>query len=164
MYNKKPAIFFKSIYGIITVIVLSCFVLIRGTKTEREFDKVSGKITYIGKHYNELPNRDFGKYRYIKLDASKQIFEIFIGKDFGDFKPSFEKIDDLKVDDTINVYFDVDPSGTENINRLVQFIYKNEVPYFKRGSIDKYIGITLLTIGILSFLILSILKYKDKID
>ncbi|MDQ8006408.1 MAG: hypothetical protein REI64_16515 [Pedobacter sp.] len=164
MYNKKPVIFFKTIYGIITVIVLSCFGIIRGTKTEKEFDKVSGKITYIGKHYKELPNRNFGKYRYIKLDVSEQIFEIFIGKDFGDFKPSFEKIDGLKVDDTINIYFDIDPSETENINRLVQFIFKNEVPYFKRGSIDKYIGITLLAIGILSFLLLAILKYKDKID
>jgi hypothetical protein len=164
MTESKPHIFLKSAYGAITIIILSCFLIFRATKTEEEFDSASGKITYLEKHFGQLPNRNFGKYRYLKIDASEQIFEIYVGKDLGDFKPSLERLDDLKVGDTIKVYFDLDPSETENINRLAQFIYKNEVSHFIRGSVDKYMGITLLSIGILMLIVLSILKYKGKID
>lgn len=164
MTESKPHIFLKSVYGAITIMILSCFLIFRGTKTDKEFYKASGKITYLEKHFGQLPNRNFGKYRYLKIDASEQIFEIYVGKDLGDFKPSLERLDHLKAGDNIKVYFDLDPSETEDINRLVQFVYKNDVPYFIRGSVDKYIGIMLLSFGILMLIVFSILKYMGKID
>ncbi|MCU0443688.1 MAG: hypothetical protein MUE85_02140 [Microscillaceae bacterium] len=41
----------------------------------------------------------------LKVKGYPKTFELFIGKDFGDFSPEFEKIDDLKLGDKIDVFF-----------------------------------------------------------
>ena len=148
--TKQYPVFKKSLAGIITVIILGSFILVRGTKEKSQFHHVTGKITYIGKVYEELPVRDRGKYRYLSIDTYPKMFELFIGKDFGDFKPKYDKINSLKEGDDIVVYYDSDSKETDiRLNRLVQFIDKDGSPYFVRGSKDKNFGFFLIGMGIL---------------
>lgn len=138
--------------------------IIRGTKEKSEFHSLKGKIVYFDKVYEELPNRHKGKYRYLAIENYNRLFEIFIGKDAGDFKPEFEIIDDLKIGDEIVVYFDESSNEKDiRLNRLIQFIDKNEVPYFIRGSKDKYGGMLISGLGILIFILLLYFKKTGKI-
>jgi hypothetical protein len=163
--KKTPHhIFNKSMYGVITIIALSSFLLARGKKEKTEFSSLSGKITSIERTFQELPNRNPGKFRYLMIDNYQKTFEIFVGKDPGDFKPELEKIDELKVGDNISIYYDENLNETDNrINRLIQFIDKDSTPYFIRGSHDKVLGFGLLASGLIMGMTLLILKNKGTI-
>jgi hypothetical protein len=163
--NKTPRqVFNKSMYGVITIIALSSFLLTRGKKEKNEFQSLTGQITSIERTYQELPIRNPGKFRYLIIDNYQKAFEIFVGKDPGDFKPELEKIDELKVGDKISVYFEENLRETDlRINRLLQFIDKDSTPYFIRGNQDKVLGFGLLAFGIIMGILLLILKNKGTI-
>lgn len=162
--KKQYPVFKKSLAGAITIIILGSFVLVRGIKEKSDFHRISGRITYLGKVYEELPNRDKGKYRYLLIDTYPKMFELFIGKDYGDFKPKYERIDSLKLGDDILVYYDVNSKETDiRLNRLVQFIDKEDKPYFIRGSKDRNFGFFLIGIGILLGGIIFYLNKTGKI-
>jgi hypothetical protein len=162
--KKQYPVFKKSLAGVITIIILGSFILVRGIKEKSDFHRISGRITYLGKVYEELPNRDKGKYRYLLIDTYPKMFELFIGKDFGDFKPKYERIDSLKPGDDILVYYDEDSKETDiRLNRLIQFIDKEDKPYFIRGSKDKNFGFFLIGIGILLGGIIFYLNKTGKI-
>lgn len=162
--KKQYPVFKKSLAGAITIIILGSFVLVRGIKEKSDFHRISGRITYLGKVYEELPNRDKGKYRYLLIDTYPKMFELFIGKDYGDFKPKYERIDSLKPGDDILVYYDVNSKETDiRLNSLVQFIDKEDKPYFIRGSKDRNFGFFLIGIGILLGGIIFYLNKTGKI-
>ena len=139
--RKQYQIFNQSLAGVITIIVLSSFVLFRGTKDKSEFKKVSGNVVYLDKTFQELPNRHQGKYRYLMIDNYPKAFELFIGKDPGDFKPDYENIDSLEVGDEITIFYDETNRETDpRINRLLQFIDKQNQSYYIRGRHDKFLG------------------------
>lgn len=165
MTRSKPHIFLHSIIGVLTITSISSYVLLRGMKGKEDFKKVSGVVIYFDKFYDDLPHHGFGKYRYLKIDNFETTFEIFVGKDFGDFKPLLERVDSLRIGDQIDVYYDSNEkeSGT-NVNGLIQYIDKSSIPYYKKGNQDKILGLSMFTIGIIGLLTLLILKHKDKIE
>lgn len=79
--------------------------LFQNSKEKDEYMSVTGHIEFIENTYENHPSRNLGKYRYLILDTYPYPFELFIGKDAGDFKPKFEQIDNLKPNDLITVYF-----------------------------------------------------------
>lgn len=162
--KKQHPIFTKSLVGVITIIVLGSVILIRGTKGKTEFQTITGRITYLEKTYQELPNRHHGKFRYLAIENYPRTFELFVGKDFGDFKPQFERIDDLRAGDNIVVYFEENSNETDaRLNRLIQFIDKDGQPYFVRGSKDKTGGYSIIVIGILLGGLIFYLKKTGRI-
>jgi hypothetical protein len=131
--------------GLVAVsIALIIFILIvigRDTKHKSEYDHITGEIIYFEKQLGKFPSRNFGKYRYIKLSNYEYSFEIFIGNEFGDFKPKFEQIDNLKLGDTITVFFYETSDVQKNwINRHVQYIDMKDNSFFERGASSKKIG------------------------
>ena len=148
--KRQYPVFAKSLAGVVTIFILGCIILIRGVKDKHEFHQLTGKIVFVGRTFEELPLRHAGKYRYLSIDNYPKIFTIFVGKDFGDFKPHLERIDDLKVGDEIVLYFDEDEKETDKrLNRLIQYIDKNGKPYFMRGSKDKNGGYIFIGLGII---------------
>ena len=122
-------------------------------------------ITYKGYDYQTLFGVSILADWLNFPDKYQKVFEIFIGKDFGDFKPSFEQIDLLRLGDKIEIYFDVDQKETDGrLNRLIQYIDKDSTPYYIRGNKDKIFGIGFVSFGLISILTLLILKQKDKIE
>lgn len=165
MTRSKPHIFLHSIIGVLTIIGISSYVLLRGMKEKEDFKRVTGVVVYFDKFYDDLPHHGFGKYRYLKIDNFETTFEIFVGKDFGDFKPLLERVDSLRIGDQIDIYYDSNEKESgANVNRLVQYIDKSSIPYFEKGNQDKMLGLSMFTIGIIGLLTLLTLKHKDKIE
>ncbi|WP_138992788.1 hypothetical protein [Larkinella sp. C7] len=147
------------------ILLLGSILLLRGEKDKNEFHSISGKIIYQGKQFEQHPNRDLGKYRYIQVKEYPYPFEIFIGKDAGDFKPKFERIDELKVGEVITVYYDeTQNTKDERLNRLVQYIDRKTEPYYARGTWDKTLGKFIIVCGLLIATAVFFLKKAGKLS
>lgn len=160
----KHPIYIKSVGGLLFCIALGIYIINRAYKPKNEFHKLTGKVTYL---QHKLPNEDVpkdGKERYLQIEKSDRIFKIFVGKDWGDFKPQFEIIDSLKVGDTVDLYYDDNIKTESNqINNLTQYIDKNGNTYYIKGKMDKTLGVLIIGISILGILILYYLKRNGKI-
>ena len=159
-------IFGKSMFGVITILVLGFSILIRGQKQKQEFYQVTGPIVTIGQQFANVSNRHEGKMRYLQVSNYSKVFEVFIGKDPSDFSPAFENIDALKAGDIVTVHYDEDQSNAADIdvvNRLAQFIDKRNKPYYIRGSKDMYGGYGAIGTGLFIGIFLLALKKKGTI-
>lgn len=134
----------------IALIAMAVMYMNLNSKEKSDYEKRTGQITFLDKQYEQLPVRDLGKYRYLKIDSYEYPFELFIGNASGDFKPKFEQIDQLKQGDTITVfYYETESTLNEGINRFIQFIDKENSSYFERGDSSKTIGWVVISICIL---------------
>ena len=105
--------------------------------------------------------------RYLKVAGYSKAFELFIGKDPGDFSPAFEQVDKLKTGDIVTVFFDEEESKSSDeafINRLAQFVDSGQKAYFIRGSKDKYFGYFGIALGACIGVGLVLLKRAGKIS
>ena len=163
MSNKKN-IFLKSLYGLGFSIFLGILIFNRSDKDKPEFKSVTGRLLSIDKSNQLTPRQDTLKFRYLTIDSYPKTFEIFIGKDFGDFRPKFENIDDLKPNDDITIYFDENfKTEDEPINRLAYFIDRGQEAIFIKGHWEKNAGLFLIGLSILILIVLLILKKNGKI-
>lgn len=135
----------------------------RGKTTKNNLQKVTGSVTYIGKTFKNLPNRHHGKYRYITIENYPQVFELFVGKEKGDFAPEYEIIDSIKVSDELAIYFSEIGGENEPVNRLARFIDKNGKKHFVYGSYDVYWGIGGMITGCILLIVVFILWRMGKI-
>ena len=136
----------------------------RADKSKSSFQNVSGIITSFSNSIESFPDKDSSKFRYLQLDNSPKTFELFIGKGSGDFRPKFEKIDDLKIGDSVLIYFDENYKTQQDpINRLVYFIDKGGEAIFIKDGFEKYLACFIIGISLISILTLVILKRKGKI-
>jgi len=146
----------------IAVTIMMIFYIQMNSKEKSEYKKNTGQIIYLDKQLGNLPVRNMGKYRYLKINGYEYPFEIFVGNEPGDFKPRFEQIDKLILGDTVTVYFyqtnDVIKDG---INRFVQFIDKNNISYFERGNSKNAFGFVVILMCVL-LLICGIILWKMK--
>ncbi|NQY30153.1 MAG: hypothetical protein HRT69_11870 [Flavobacteriaceae bacterium] len=168
MTKKEPKkIFHKSLIACVVIIGFGIYLSIRGSKEKNEFENVTGKIDYFDKTFQEINYRNKGNHRFIHLSDSPLVFDIFIGKETGDFSPQFEQLDNLKMGDEVTIYHaDKTPLQRNRdlrLNKTVQFIDKNGEAYFIRGNKDKYGGYFFGGIGILLAIALLILKKLKKI-
>lgn len=162
--QKQYQIFYKSLAGVIMILILGSGILIRGTKDKSDFNQVSGKVIYLDNNYQEFPRRHHGKYRYLRIDNYHKAFEIFIGKDPGDFKPKYENIDSLRLGDEITVFYDETNRETDpRINRLLQYIDKQDQAFFILGRHDKLFGYFCIISGFLIGIWIIYLKRKGTI-
>jgi hypothetical protein len=142
---------FRGITAVSIVLIVWMLVFIRReTKHKSDYDKATGRITYLEKKLGEFPLRNLEKYRYMKVSGYEYPFEIFIGNEFGDFKPKFQQIDKLKPGDTITVYFyTTDDTRKDGLNRFIQYIEMKENSFFERGDSGKLSGIVVIFICVL---------------
>jgi hypothetical protein len=135
-------VFFTSII----VLGLGISVIVNNSKEKSEYDRSTGIIEYFDMEFQNLPIRDKGDFRYLKVDTYPYLFEIY--------EPNSEltdkKIDDLNVGDKIDVYY-YETSDTKNsgLNRFIQFIDKEEQAYFIRNGFQKQLGIVIIGLCVL---------------
>tara|TARA_A100000171_G_scaffold53120_2_gene77167 strand:- start:1224 stop:1733 length:510 start_codon:yes stop_codon:yes gene_type:complete len=168
MKKKEPReIFKKSLVACILIIGFGVYISIRGSKEKSEFENVTGRIDYFDTTFDEINYNHKGNHRFIHIVDSPQIFDIFVGKEPGDFGPKFEQLDKLKIGDEITVYHanktPLQRNQDVRFNKTVQFIDKNGEAYFIRGNKDKYGGYILVGVGVLISIALLILKQIKKI-
>jgi len=157
---------FRVIVAIAIIIMIAMIVVMfRDSQNKEEYDKIEGQITFIDKRFNQWPVRDFGKYRYIQMDQYPYVMELFIGKEWGDFKPKFEQVDNLKIGDTITAYYyETNDITNDGINRTVKFIDKNGVSYFEAGNAQNVMGVFVIVISMLLIVYAYYLWKKNKIS
>jgi hypothetical protein len=107
----------------------------RNAKKKEDYDHLRGKITYLNQKLGNLPYRDVGLYRYLTIDNYQYPFEIYTDEQSA-------RVDSLKTGDMVDVYF-YQTGDTEKIhlNRFLQFLDKDDKPYFKRGNLIIGLGI-----------------------
>ena len=126
------------------------------------FEKITGTIVLFNKESGSRSNRNTSKFRYLQVDSYPKTFELFIGKDWGDFKPKFEKVDDLKIGDTVTIYFDENfKTESDPVNRLVYFIDKGQMSIFVKGSWEKYLSYFIFGSAVIIFFALVLAKRKS---
>lgn len=162
--KKEPKVVFKKFLLACGFIFISgIYLTIRGSKEKVDFPVTKGKIDYLDSTFANYTPRDT---RYIHVESSPIVFQLFIGKETGDFSPKFEQLDKLKLGDEISIYY-ADKSALQKnsdvFNKTVQFIDKNNDAYFIRGNKDKYGGYFFIIFGILMTLFVFILKHFGKI-
>lgn len=165
MKVKEPKeIFYQALFGSIFITIFGIYLSIRGNKEKADFTQVTGTIDFYDINFDNLKKRD---HRYIHLIEHPLIFDLFIGKETGDFSPKFEQLDKLKIGDKITIYHDNQTPFQKNrdlrLNKTVQFIDMNGQPYFIRGNKDKYGGYLLGTLGVILIFSLIALKKFEKI-
>lgn len=163
--NDPKPIFIKWLWGAVFILFFGLFLLWRSSKNKQEYYKISGRIILLEKYFEAEKKSKKGKHRYLKIDSHQEIMRLFIGKDFGDFSPSFEKIDSLKIGDLIDIFYATETPFQRNtsiseLNTTVQFIDKNNRPFFIRGTKDKYGSYFFIITGIASIIFLLFLKRK----
>ena len=163
-----PIIFnFRGILGV--CILLTCFfcyyVIYMDSKGKQDYSSVTGTIISVSDKYGEMPYRHAGKFRYILIDNYQLPFEIFVGKDKGDFKPTLERIDSLKPGDVITVYgYEPGESKREGVNRNAKFIDRGNISFFEKGSSMAIMGAFLLSCPIGVVIICFVMYKKGKMQ
>jgi hypothetical protein len=167
--TKEPAhIFLKSMVSAFAIVIAGVLLLFRSHETRSDMPKVVGPLLEIKMALAGHPDRHIGKLRYIKIGGYPKYFEVFVGKDWGDFRPAYERIDSLKTGEILTVYHSADHISKESaddglINRDTQFIDKQDQPYFIRGSKDRYGSYFFMGIGVCLIASLFVLKKKGTI-
>ena len=161
LYDKKPApTYFGSMISVVLLFFLGVSLIAKSQKGKESFYHITSPITSIADSPNDAPEAHEEDIRYLQLKTYPVTFELTIGNKSGFFNPRFERIDELKTGDIITIYFENIKPSNSNSNRKVQFIDKNEQPYFIRGRGDIYVGCTAIGFSIL--LMVAILTYRKQ--
>lgn len=150
----------KIIFVSLLVFSVAIFVITNNSRPKSEYNKSIGSIEYFDREFEDLPTRNKGEYRYLKVTTYPYLFEIYEPNS----KPTEKKIDDLKVGDCVEIYYyEIPQTKTEGINRFVQFIDMQGHPHFIRNSFQKQLGFVLIGLCILMNLFGYVLLNKGKI-
>jgi hypothetical protein len=165
MHIPIPLTYRSVILLAVGLIVFGLYLVSIKFKDKNSFEKKSGQLTYIADSYHDLPTRHVGKFRYLALDTYPYIIEVFIGKDFGDFGAKFEQVDNLKIGDTVTIYYqDGSYIAEEHINRTVKYIDSKGMSYFEDGNGNIYIGASISIISLVLFPLSYYAKKKGQIS
>lgn len=149
-------IFFTSI----VVLGMGVFVVVNNSKEKKDHDKSTGTIEYFAKEFQDLPIRDKGDFRYLKIDTYPYVFEIYEPNS----EPTQKSIDDLKVGDKIDIYYyETSNTRDEGLNRFAQFIDQKGQSYFARNGFQKQLGFVVIGLAILLNVMSFALYKKGKI-
>lgn len=146
---------FRVIFIIAAIIIAAMiYMIMLSSKEKTDYQKSSGKIIYLDKQFEEYPNRDLGKYRYLKLNTYPYIFEMYSDE-------QSSRIDNLKVGDSVNVYYyETNNTHSEQINRFLQYLEKDNKVFFQRGNSNKIAGFVVIGLAII-LIVGSFLLYKN---
>jgi hypothetical protein len=161
--TRKP-IFIKSLIASIGITVFGIYLYVGSLKTKNEYETVSGRIDYIGESFDNLSPRDT---RFIHIEGYPQVFQVFVGKETGDFSPKFEQLDKLKIGDAVIAYHSGTLAFQKNkdarLDKHLEYLDKDNKPYYIKGDKNKLGGLFFIGAGIFLTVGLLILKSLKKI-
>ncbi len=148
---------FRIIFAISAILIaFMVYVIFLNSKEKTDYQKLSGNITYLDKQFVEYPNRDLGKYRYLKLNTYPYIFEIYSDE-------QSNRIDSLKIGENVDIYYyETNNTHLSQINRFLQYLEKDNKVFFKRENSNNIAGATVIGLSILLIIVSFILYKKDK--
>lgn len=142
----------------IVIFVLGFFIVKNNSKEKNEYQKTTGVVEFLERKFQNLPTMDNENFRYIKIDTYPYVFEIYAP----DSEPTNYIINDLKLGDTIDVYYyEISKTHKIGVNKFLQFIDKDEKAYFIRNGFQKNLGYFVLFLGI-AINLMSFVLWKMK--
>lgn len=138
-------------FALLILICLSISTIWRSSKPKGKYEQATGVVSYLDTSYGRLPSRHHGAFRYLIISSYPYPFEIYQLNS----EPTECTLDDLKVGDTVDVYFyETDHTHETHVNRFAQFVDKGEQPHFIRDSFQLYLGYVMLGLAwLLTFLV-----------
>jgi hypothetical protein len=160
-----PANFRSILFISIIPLLLGLYLLSVQFGDRNSFLQTKGRIVYLSDRIDKISDTLSGKHRFLALDSYPYVFNLFIGKDFGDFSPKYENIDKLHLGDWVTVYYEHEPRYSDNkINYSAQYIDNASINFFERGGKAAYIGCFSIFTALLLVVIGYYLKRKGKIE
>jgi hypothetical protein len=141
-----PPELYKSLRGILAICIalagMFIYLMWRDTRPRDSYEHVTGKLTYLAKTFSDKPYRDFGKYRYVKLDNFNTTFEVYADEQAA-------RMDSLKIGDDVTVWYITYGAIEENPGGMIpKYIYKGQKLYFGNDG-DLIVQMGWAVIGIL---------------
>lgn len=163
--KQKAVIFKKSVLALVFCSVLCLIYVQKGDKDRSYFQSVSGILRSLQNTHERHAGFDTSRYRYIQIDNYPQPFQIFIGNNATDFKPTYQNIDKLKPGDSLTIYFEENyRTRSEAVNNLAYFIDRGSETIFIKGNSIKSLIYGLVIFCAVFIVFLIFLKVKGKID
>ncbi|GAA4798407.1 hypothetical protein GCM10023231_28950 [Olivibacter ginsenosidimutans] len=157
IYITVRRIFISSLF----ILGLAVFSLFNNSKKKEDYLKSKGTIEYLDRTFQDLPIRNKGEFRYLKIETYPYLFEIYEPN----HEPNNLTIDDLKIQDSIDIYYyETNDTKNSGINRYVQFIDKDGKAYFIRNGFQKQLGLIVIFLGIFINVIALVLWKKGKLN
>ncbi len=140
------------------LIIVFAILIKKESKNKSDYEQRQGKVTFEGKQHGNLPNRDFGKYRYTIIDTYQYPFELFS-------EETTIAVDSLKVGDIVKAYFYNDPStAQEGVNRHLMYLDKDGREIYKAGTFLRTIAYWMIGFILICMSYSYILYKKGKIS
>lgn len=146
-YTDEYRRYYPKVFGaVVMFIMMAGYLITRSDKPREEFIYQKGTISYLSQIHPLRPQSDpRPKDVYLILNEYERIFELFTGEDTGDFSPRVNRLNELKVGDEIEIYFEeTAKTQRQQVNRLLQYLDKEGDLYYLRSEADKYIGFFIL--------------------
>lgn len=145
------------------IILIGCFMWFRTTRSKEDYYTLKGKISYledtIGKHKNRAT-------KFLKIENNPTVFDIFVGKESGDFSPELDKTDELRVNDEVTIYFSSTSTKQQfdqlPMNNSIQFIEKNNEIIFQEGTKSKIATYIIFGSGLIFFVVVLVVIIRRK--
>jgi hypothetical protein len=138
--------------------MIGAVLLIRNsTKEKKDYNHITGRLTYLDKQMGNLPIRDIGEYRYVKIENYIYPFEIYADEQGA-------RIDSLKTGDIVTAYFYENGfTRRDQLNRFLQYLEKDNKLYFKSGNAGVIAGYVVIAGSIFLIIFCYILYKRNKI-
>ncbi len=133
------------------------YVIWLDSKDKSDYIQTTGRITYLSPRYEELPNRDYDKYRYLGIDTYRYVFEIYADEQGA-------SIDSLNVGNTVTAYYyETQYTQEDKVNRYLKYLDSGSKTVYKKGNIIQTVGAVVICMCILLNLITYLLYQNGKI-
>lgn len=166
-FSKKPVVNEVNPWWLLLIpfiiLLIGSFLMYRTTRPKEEYYALKGKITYLE---NTIGTYKARGNKYIQIENNPTVFNIFVGKESGDFSPELDKTDELKLNDEITLYYS--STSTQQkfrkipLNNSIEFIEKGNQLYFHEGTKNKIAAYIVLAAGVLFLIIILIVIIRKK--
>ncbi len=114
------------------------FFIKNNSRSKNDYQQITGRLIYLDSKLGDLPYRDLGKYRYMRIEGYPYPFEIYADEQGA-------SLDSLRKGDKVTAWFyETDNTREERINRFLQYLEENKKLYFKRTDFTANLGYILI--------------------
>ncbi len=142
---------------LVVITIITGYFTYNNTRPEKDYPHITGQLTYLSEKMGNLPYRDPGMYRYVKIKNYPYPFEVYADEEG-------KRMDSLKIGETVTAYFyETDNTREIKINRFLQFLEQDNKLYFKRRSFTENLGYFMLLLAFGCFCLIYTLYKAGKI-
>lgn len=157
--------YYNRYFKVIACILVTGYVFFPESKNKSNLRRADGMVVSLKNSNKDYEGKDSFNYRFLEITNYEKPFEIFLGKESGDFKPDLQNMDVIKVGDGISIYYDESlHTRGSSVNNLTYFIDRNGEDMYVRGESARFkiYGLIMGAILLSSFAIYLSMRFGKK--